>query len=194
MAQKMPKDISKALDAYLLGMYCLEKKTLAQIAEEFGCTPATVLHHLRKCGIEPRKRNDYETSEAVREAWRRLGRATKGRRLSESQKAAISKRNKGRRKRNDYEFGGHEKKRSDGYIKVYVPEHPRCTADGYVMKHILVMERSLGRYLRPGEVVHHENHVRDDNRIENLRLMTVSEHMSMHMRERHRNGGKKNVT
>lgn len=85
----------------------------------------------------------------------------------------------------EYEFGGHEKKRSDGYIKVYVPDHPHATADGYVMKHTLVMERNIGRFLREDEVVHHVNRVRDDNRLENLRLMTKKEHLSLHMRERH---------
>ena len=79
-----------------------------------------------------------------------------------------------------------KKKRGDGYIKVYVPDHPNATKDGYVMKHILVMERKIGRYLNRGEVVHHINHVRDDNQIENLRLMTAHDHMSMHMKERHK--------
>lgn len=60
-----------------------------------------------------------------------------------------------------------------GYIQVLVPEHPRGTR--YVFEHILVMEEYLGRYLLPGETVHHRNGVRDDNRIENLELWSTSQ-------------------
>lgn len=175
-------------DEYLKNAYCAERKTMAKIAAEVGCSPATVLNHLRRCGIDTRGVGDYPATERQREAGRMAGRASKGRKRTEKQKAAVSAANRGRRKRCDYEFGGHEKKRYDGYIKVYVPDHPNRTADGYVMKHILVMEREIGRHLLPGEVVHHKNKIRDDNRIENLQLMTASEHMSMHMKERHTKG------
>jgi hypothetical protein len=63
--------------------------------------------------------------------------------------------------------GGRKKMR--GYIYILKPEHP-FNNNGYVLEHRLVMEKHIGRYLKPEEVVHHENEIRDDNRIENLRL------------------------
>ena len=80
---------------------------------------------------------------------------------------------------------GHTKMLRNGYLLTYVPEHPHAHKDGYAMLHTVLMERSIGRYLEPDEVVHHVNHIRDDNRLENLKLMTKHEHCSMHMKERH---------
>ena len=82
---------------------------------------------------------------------------------------------------------GHKKKRSDGYMAIYFPDHPLSNSDGYIMEHQLVMECLIGRHLEKNECVHHINFIRDDNRKENLQLMTVNEHMSFHSKLRHQN-------
>ena len=46
--------------------------------------------------------------------------------------------------------------------------------------HRCVMEAYLGRELDTSELVHHKNHDKHDNRIENLEIVTRSEHKKMH--------------
>jgi hypothetical protein len=60
-----------------------------------------------------------------------------------------------------------------GYVMAYSPGHPRAKTRNYVQEHTLVMEKMLGRYLFPHEVVHHRNGVRNDNRPENLELWST---------------------
>lgn len=172
-------------------MYWGENLSGKQIAEKLGCTPAAISMKMKELGIPTRHASSYAPTDKKKKSWIENGRHLGAMYGTKEAGRLLGKSREGSRKRNDYEFGGHEKLRSDGYIKVYVPEHPNATKDGYVMKHILVVEKHIGRYLQPGEVVHHKNHVRDDNRIENLHLMTKHEHCSMHMKERHKKRRKK---
>jgi hypothetical protein len=79
---------------------------------------------------------------------------------------------------------GHKKERSDGYVAIYFPDHPKANNDGYIMEHDLVMECVIGRWLNEDECVHHINEIRNDNRKENLQIMTKSEHMAYHAKKR----------
>lgn len=66
-----------------------------------------------------------------------------------------------------------------GYIRVLMPDHPHQNA-GYVYEHRLVAEAVIGRYLQPGETIHHINEIKIDNRWENFYLTTPSEHSAIH--------------
>jgi hypothetical protein len=57
-----------------------------------------------------------------------------------------------------------------GYIYIHIPNHPNIKQSGYFAEHRYVVEQAIGRYLNKSEVVHHINHRKDDNRIENLAL------------------------
>lgn len=72
-------------------------------------------------------------------------------------------------------------KTDGGYILIHSPEYPCRRNKGYVLEHRLVMEKHIGRYLFPHEVVHHINGIKTDNRIENLALCaTPQEHHNFH--------------
>jgi hypothetical protein len=74
-----------------------------------------------------------------------------------------------------------------GYVLVYRPEHPQADAKGLVREHRLVMEQMIGRYLRPEEVVHHDDDNGQNNDPGNLRLFASNaEHKAYEMRERKR--------
>lgn len=68
------------------------------------------------------------------------------------------------------------------YLYAVVPDHPNASKHGYVLAHRVIMENHIGRLLRSDEIVHHIDHNKDNNSVENLQIMTASEHGKLHAR------------
>lgn len=82
-------------------------------------------------------------------------------------------------------WNGGKTKNKQGYVMVLRKDHPFAQKPNFrISEHRLEMEKKIGRYLKKEEHVHHLNGIKDDNRIENLVLITKSEHSSIHMKER----------
>ena len=66
---------------------------------------------------------------------------------------------------------------------IRVKGHPKANSKGYIFFSRFIMELYLGRYLESNETVHHENEIVDDDRFENLKLISGSLHNSIHKRK-----------
>ena len=77
-------------------------------------------------------------------------------------------------------WNGGVRRTSKGYIQILMPEHKRADKGGYVMEHILVYEKATGIEVPRNCCIHHLNGIKNDNRIENLYMMTNSAHTIYH--------------
>jgi hypothetical protein len=82
--------------------------------------------------------------------------------------------------KNHHMWKGGRIQKGDGYVGVWLPKHERADHQGYVYEHTLVIEKHLGRLPQKGEVVHHINCDKQDNRIENLYLCNHKDHKKAH--------------
>ncbi len=89
------------------------------------------------------------------------------------------------------DWKGGKSRRQDGYnvvsIDILTPEQQELIGGmkhshgKYILEHRLVVALHLGRPLIRDEHIHHVNGIKTDNRIENLRLVTPSEHADVEL-------------
>lgn len=80
--------------------------------------------------------------------------------------------------KNNPRWNGGKRMRKDGYLEI--KHESSRKKDGYIREHRLVMEQHLGRKLVKGEIVHHINGDKLDNRIDNLEITNRTDHKKMH--------------
>lgn len=162
--------------AELRRLYVDEGLSLAAIGRQIGMQSSSVLMRLRDAGIPTRPRRSAVTrSDLVACIERGLHLAAISREVGLTDAAVLRQLRRHGLRAPD----GHGKRtypvrdriQASGYWLLYRPDHPDADKRGRIMEHRLVMEEKIGRRLRPEEVVHHMNHVRDDNRPENLMLL-----------------------
>jgi hypothetical protein len=146
---------------------------VTEIAGIAGMSYSTTWRRLRDAGALRGKKKSIQISVE-------RGRFTAGR-DPDLKRAPISEET--RRKQSEAKAGKGRGFRvtSHGYIEYTFGEHKGRSA------HIVAIEAVIGRRLMANECVHHINHDRSDNRLENLQLMTRSEHASLHAIENNEN-------
>ena len=152
-------------ELYLSGM------SIPEVHKETGTPLSTLRFRFKKLGIL-RSRTD-----AIRNSVKR-GRhysPTKGktRVFTQEWKDNISKSKRGKGK-------GYSLK-PNGYLEITMGEHKGRSV------HTVAMEIEIGRKLYRDEVVHHIDHNRSNNDINNLQLMSRKEHARLHALENNNN-------
>jgi predicted DNA-binding protein YlxM (UPF0122 family) len=191
-----PKSI--AIDSETLRkLYVDENLSLAEIAAQVGGSAETIRHRLVENGIpahpaqrrfavaipEEELRQLYTVEKlGLKELAKRFGATYNGVRNA-ILRAGVAPNKRGQQIQGPYQSRKTYPRftTNHGYLTEYAPGHPRQKKRGnYVATHVLVAEKAIGRYLNDGEVVHHINLQKADNRIENLAILNGSQHGLAH--------------
>ncbi|MDN4085928.1 HNH endonuclease [Paenibacillus polymyxa] len=192
----VPEKYGVDLETFLRQAYFDRGLDQYKIAEILGCTAGAICLWFSKFNIQTHPNGTFQKGRKLSpEHIDVIKKTHTGKNVSKETREKLSKARRGI----SYigkspHFTGKRLGRTDGYIQLYKPDHPNASKEGYVMEHRFIMEQKLGRYLTQKEEVHHINHVRNDNRIENLHLFSSKEdHQRFHMKKRHEERRNKNV-
>jgi len=125
--------------------------------------------------------NSFYGKHHTNETKKKISLAHKGKKRKPFTEETRQKMGKWQKGSGNNQWKGGKKKDSQGYIHLLKPEHPFSDIKGYILEHRIIMEQKIGRYLNSKEVIHHINGIKNDNRIENLRLFRNDiEHRKYH--------------
>lgn len=150
----------------IIEMYFSQKKSLSDISHETGFAQSAIRRTIIINGYTLRTR-----VEAINCARHKLGVHLKGKKRSFTREHLENMKEAGIKRRL-----GHESVslKPSGYIVV----NNGCNFGKSA--HKVVMEEFLGRSLRANECVHHIDHDKTNNKINNLALLTISGHARLH--------------
>jgi len=101
----------------------------------------------------------------------------KGKTFTEEHKITLGCYDKAEKSKN---WKGGKIKTNKGYVLILMPNHPFCWQRGYIRRSHLIVEKQIGRYLKPEEVVHHIGEKDDDRPCKLMAFINDNVHKAFH--------------